>query len=196
MEVSVTNFADTNVYLSKPKGGYLFKIIQSARSLQTYYNDMTASKSSKASTGQPVSKQNLLGWFSIPGPVRRAFDHFPLQTYNAVKLPQRSPRHRNQHVLYLFTSESTGELSCNPACLKWQVWNPLFCQGLAHLPNRRTLGSTVSTLSPHRPTIMHPPMARCHLFSPPYKYQTDRHRPSLPTRSRNGSPPREVEKID
>ena len=63
-------------------------------------------------------------WWSLPTPVRRLFDNFPLQTYAANELPQRAPTDRTQHLLYVFTTPEAarrGEPSFNPSCLKWQV---------------------------------------------------------------------------
>lgn len=67
-------------------------------------------------------------WFTTPKPIKRLFDRFPLQTYSANELPQRTAAHRNQHALYIFTTEQGarhGAPSFNPGCLKWQVNNTL-----------------------------------------------------------------------
>ncbi|KAF1944029.1 hypothetical protein EJ02DRAFT_452871 [Clathrospora elynae] len=74
-----------------------------------------------------VNKQNQASAsiFSVPAPIKQLFDRFPLHTYALHELPQRAPRHRNAHVLYLFTSDEgvlTGAPSHNPACLKWQAY--------------------------------------------------------------------------
>ncbi|CAO2655137.1 Nn.00g102010.m01.CDS01 [Neocucurbitaria sp. VM-36] len=63
--------------------------------------------------------------FSVPAPIKQLFDRFPLLTYPGNEFPQRAPRHRNEHVLYVFTTEqgaSNGAPSYNPACLKWQAY--------------------------------------------------------------------------
>jgi metaxin len=63
--------------------------------------------------------------FDVPTPIKQLFDRFPLLTYPVNDLPQRAPRHRNAHVLHLFTTDegaASGAPSYNPACLKWQVW--------------------------------------------------------------------------
>jgi len=63
--------------------------------------------------------------FTIPSPVKRIFDRFPLLTYTSNSLPIRCPcPTRRENVLYLFTSVAgaeAGQPSFNPACLKWQV---------------------------------------------------------------------------
>ena len=60
----------------------------------------------------------------MPTPIRRLFDKFPLQTYPANELPQRTAGDRSQHLLYVFTTPEAarrGDPSFNPSCLKWQV---------------------------------------------------------------------------
>jgi len=62
--------------------------------------------------------------FTIPPPLKRLFDTFPLVTYPANELPLRAPRNRHQHALYVFTTADgavSGAPSYNPSCLKWQV---------------------------------------------------------------------------
>jgi hypothetical protein len=62
--------------------------------------------------------------FSVPTPIKQLFDRFPILTYAANDLPQRAPRKRNAHMLYVFATErgvAEGAPSYNPACLKWQV---------------------------------------------------------------------------
>ncbi|KAJ4362309.1 hypothetical protein N0V83_010402 [Neocucurbitaria cava] len=63
--------------------------------------------------------------FSVPAPIKQLFDRFPLFTYAGNELPQRAPRHRSAHVLYVFTTERgavEGAPSWNPGCLKWQAY--------------------------------------------------------------------------
>jgi len=70
------------------------------------------------------NKDGSWQWFTTPQPIKRLFDKFPLQTYAANELPQRTAAHRDQHTLYIFTTEEgakDGALSFNPGCLKWQV---------------------------------------------------------------------------
>ncbi|KAF2825821.1 hypothetical protein CC86DRAFT_382811 [Ophiobolus disseminans] len=65
------------------------------------------------------------GMFTVPAPIKQLFDQFPLLTYPTNDLPQRAPRSRNAHVLYVYTSEEgalKGLPSYNPACLKWQAY--------------------------------------------------------------------------
>lgn len=62
--------------------------------------------------------------WSLPPPVKRIFDKFPLTTYEANEVPARAPRNRSKHVLHVFTTEEharSGRPSFNPGCLKWQV---------------------------------------------------------------------------
>lgn len=62
--------------------------------------------------------------FSIPTPMKQLFDRFPIFSYSANELPQRAPRKRDAHTLYVFTTDrgvEQGAPSFNPGCLKWQV---------------------------------------------------------------------------
>ena len=62
--------------------------------------------------------------FTLPAPVKRVFEKFPLVTYPANEHPLRAPRQQEQHTLYIFTTEDDAEQkapSFNPTCLKWQV---------------------------------------------------------------------------
>lgn len=62
--------------------------------------------------------------FDVPAPIKHLFDRFPLLAYSANQLPHRAPRDRQEHVLYVFTTDEgalRGTPSFNPACLKWQV---------------------------------------------------------------------------
>jgi metaxin len=79
------------------------------------------SSSSAQSNRQPPPSHSI---FSVPTPIKQLFDQFPLLTYPINNLPQRAPRHRDAHVLYVFTTDQGavhGAPSYNPACLKWQV---------------------------------------------------------------------------
>jgi hypothetical protein len=72
---------------------------------------------------QPAPSHSI---FSVPTPIKQLFDRFPLLTYPVNELPQRAPRDRSAHVLYIFTSGEgarNGVPSYNPGCLKWQVCN-------------------------------------------------------------------------
>ncbi|KAF1830085.1 hypothetical protein BDW02DRAFT_592159 [Decorospora gaudefroyi] len=71
---------------------------------------------------QPAPSRSI---FSVPVPIKQLFDRFPLLTYPVNDVPQRAPRHRNAHVLYVFTTAEgarDGAPSYNPACLKWQAY--------------------------------------------------------------------------
>lgn len=88
------------------------------------------SQSAAASSG-PLKQERTSPWFSVPEPVRRVFDKFPLRTYPTNDLPRRSPRRRKTATLYIFTSPKSarrGAPSFNPACLKWQVRQLFFCE--------------------------------------------------------------------
>ncbi|KAF2438583.1 hypothetical protein P171DRAFT_467230 [Karstenula rhodostoma CBS 690.94] len=63
--------------------------------------------------------------FAVPTPIKQLFDRFPLLTYSPNDLPQRAPRHRDAHTLFVFATEKEavcGAPSYNPACLKWQAY--------------------------------------------------------------------------
>ncbi|RMZ76456.1 hypothetical protein DV737_g4819, partial [Chaetothyriales sp. CBS 132003] len=80
---------------------------------------MTANDSTVPST-TPAAR-----WLSLPAPVRQLFERFPLVTPTPNQLPQRSPRDRSEHVLYIFQdpwNASANAPSCNPSCLKWQAF--------------------------------------------------------------------------
>ncbi|KAL5398298.1 hypothetical protein PMIN02_001602 [Paraphaeosphaeria minitans] len=63
--------------------------------------------------------------FAVPTPIKQLFDCFPLLTYSPNDLPQRAPRHRDAHTLFVFATEqqaTDGAPSYNPVCLKWQAY--------------------------------------------------------------------------
>ncbi|KAK2764335.1 hypothetical protein FQN54_009028 [Arachnomyces sp. PD_36] len=63
--------------------------------------------------------------FSIPAPIKRIFDRFPLTTYPANELPHSTIRSKQSHELYIFTDtrgSRHGKPSFNPQCLKWQAY--------------------------------------------------------------------------
>ncbi|KKY17820.1 putative mitochondrial outer membrane protein [Diplodia seriata] len=77
----------------------------------------------KPSSSRPRSAFSAIT--TVPAPVKRLFDKFPLVTYPANELPLRAPRERQRHQLYIFTTEDgarKGEPSFNPTCLKWQAY--------------------------------------------------------------------------
>jgi metaxin len=98
---------------------------------------------SVAAPSRPPNQERKSQWFSVPEPVRRVFDSFPLKTYPANDLPRRSPRDRQAPTLYVFTSPKAARIaapSFNPACLKWQVrqnflfnWVVVLTAGQAYL---------------------------------------------------------------
>ncbi len=72
---------------------------------------------------QNKKDSGILSWFSIPPPLKRLFDRFPLVTYDENASPLRSPR-RREKTLYIFTPKEgskCGRPSYNPSCLKCQV---------------------------------------------------------------------------
>ncbi|KAL1297228.1 hypothetical protein AAFC00_004792 [Neodothiora populina] len=61
----------------------------------------------------------------VPEPVKKVFSKFPLVTYGENSLPITSPRRRDEHCLWIWTTPEgaeEGALSFNPTCLKWQVY--------------------------------------------------------------------------
>ena len=74
--------------------------------------------------GKSKAHEERRQWFTTPKPIKRLFDRFPLVTYSSNELPRRTAERRNQHALYIFTTEEGAKrdaLSFNPGCLKWQV---------------------------------------------------------------------------
>src|ERR1700753_1525365 len=64
--------------------------------------------------------------FSVPAPVKRLFDVFPLVTFPQNELPLRSQQARSAkgHALFCWSTNedaTAGAASFNPTCLKWQV---------------------------------------------------------------------------
>ncbi|KAL3422464.1 hypothetical protein PVAG01_06620 [Phlyctema vagabunda] len=63
--------------------------------------------------------------FSIPPPVKKLFDQFPVLVYPSNPLPQRSLKSARIPSLYVFSSgkdAAAGRPSFNPSCLKWQTF--------------------------------------------------------------------------
>lgn len=63
-------------------------------------------------------------FFTVPAPIKQLFDKFPLATYPANDLPQRSVSPQLGSQLFVFTDAAgarRGRPSFNPQCLKWQV---------------------------------------------------------------------------
>ncbi|KAL4943575.1 hypothetical protein BDV06DRAFT_189650 [Aspergillus oleicola] len=64
-------------------------------------------------------------YFSVPAPVKRVFDRFPLVTYPANDLPHHGWSARQGNQLFVFTDATgarRGRPSFNPQCLKWQAY--------------------------------------------------------------------------
>ena len=71
-----------------------------------------------------TTEQEKRSLFSIPPPLKRIFDKFPLVTYADNALPLRARATGDENVLYIFTNKEDAKLgrpSFNPSCLKWQV---------------------------------------------------------------------------
>lgn len=63
-------------------------------------------------------------FFSVPAPIKRIFDRFPLVTYPSNDLPHSAWSDKRGNRLYVFTDAAGarhGRPSFNPQCLKWQV---------------------------------------------------------------------------
>ena len=77
----------------------------------------------QASEG-PQTDGNTPSFFRVPPPIKQLFDRFPLTTYPANDLPQRTPSGRADNQLFVFSDAASarrGRPSFNPQCLKWQV---------------------------------------------------------------------------
>ncbi|KAL6235934.1 hypothetical protein BDW75DRAFT_239665 [Aspergillus navahoensis] len=64
-------------------------------------------------------------FFSVPAPIKRVFDRFPLLTYPANDLPHHAGSGRNGNQLFVFIDAAgarRGRPSFNPQCLKWQAY--------------------------------------------------------------------------
>ncbi|TQB75054.1 hypothetical protein MPDQ_003850 [Monascus purpureus] len=64
-------------------------------------------------------------FFSVPAPIKRVFDKFPLTTYPPNDIPQRLPAVPGENRLFVFTDAAGakhGRPSFNPQCLKWQAY--------------------------------------------------------------------------
>ncbi|OJJ49933.1 hypothetical protein ASPZODRAFT_1071954 [Penicilliopsis zonata CBS 506.65] len=63
--------------------------------------------------------------FSVPAPIKRIFDRFPLVVYPANDLPQSRDSEFRGNRLFVFTDAAgsrRGRPSFNPQCLKWQAY--------------------------------------------------------------------------
>ncbi|EKV06237.1 Mitochondrial outer membrane protein (Sam35), putative [Penicillium digitatum] len=73
----------------------------------------------------PPEESSPSPFFTIPAPLKRLFDKFPLTNYPANEIPQRFRPHDNVNQLYVFADASGvrhGRPSFNPQCLKWQAY--------------------------------------------------------------------------
>jgi metaxin len=96
------------------------KTISSRRTMTT---EGSQRENAPPETRRPAAQPSR-SLFSVPTPIKQLFDRFPILTYAANELPQRAPRRRDAHTLYVFASEKdamNGAPSYNPGCLKWQV---------------------------------------------------------------------------
>ncbi|KAJ5628037.1 hypothetical protein N7490_010265 [Penicillium lividum] len=70
-------------------------------------------------------ENNTRSIFTVPPPIKRLFDKFPLATYPENDIPQRSPSRRQDNQLFVFIEPKNarhGRPSFNPQCLKWQAY--------------------------------------------------------------------------
>lgn len=77
-------------------------------------------------------ERSVRSYFTVPAPIKRLFDKFPLTTYPANALPQRTAAQRDANQLFVFSDEANaqrGRPSFNPLCLKWQVSCPYTIPG-------------------------------------------------------------------
>jgi hypothetical protein len=99
---------------------------------------MTAERSDRRDASQSTHRAHSTpsrSIFTVPAPIKQLFDRFPLLTYSPNDLPQRAPRHRDAHTLFVFATEgeaADGAPSYNPACLKWQVRKHILRLGFIH----------------------------------------------------------------
>ncbi|EEP79566.1 conserved hypothetical protein [Uncinocarpus reesii 1704] len=74
----------------------------------------------------PESPPRASSWIpSVPAPIKRVFDRFPLVTYPPNEIPSRSPSSHDEPRLYMFSSLQGSKQSApshNPQCLKWQAY--------------------------------------------------------------------------
>lgn len=120
-----------------------------------------SSNSTKKSSQPPAQAQSHSSWFTLPQPLRRVFDRFPLITYPANLLPQRSSKQGNENVLYVFQKsdpKSRDAPSYNPSCLKWQAYLKFHGIPLKTRPSNNHASPTGSlpfllpaSTDPHRP---------------------------------------------
>ncbi|KAI9759781.1 MAG: hypothetical protein M4579_002080 [Chaenotheca gracillima] len=93
--------------------------------------DDDAHSAPNAAPAQASGRRRVRDYFTIPPPVKRLFDRFPLVIYAPNELPASSPQRRRDtqteqlHTLYIFSTREDarhGRPSFNPTCLKWQAY--------------------------------------------------------------------------
>ncbi|KIW13435.1 hypothetical protein PV08_08623 [Exophiala spinifera] len=85
----------------------------------------TSSRAARNASKSKAQDPSAFSWFSLPQPIKRIFDRFPLIVYPPNVLPQRAPGRRSENILYIFQSDvppSRDAPSFNPSCLKWQAY--------------------------------------------------------------------------
>ena len=94
----------------------------------------SSSKDSSNKVNSQITPQNTTvarpqqhSYFTIPSPLKRLFDRFPLYTYPSNPLPTRPStlhtRAQRTNTLYIFTDPTSppNSLSPNPTCLRYQT---------------------------------------------------------------------------
>ncbi|KAA8651797.1 hypothetical protein EYZ11_003983 [Aspergillus tanneri] len=84
-------------------------------------------------------------YFSIPAPIKRIFDRFPLVTYPSNDVPQRPATARRENGLFVFTDAPGarhGRPSFNPQCLKWQAYLKFVGIGFNLIPSNNHASPT------------------------------------------------------
>lgn len=123
-------------------------------------NDTVARPHTRNAPATPSSSRSI---FSLPAPLRRIFDQFPLKQYAANELPVRAPRTKTEHVLHVFITDEEAEAlrpSYNPGCLKWQVGGAQTAECPRRMQAkwavyRHIFDSQVFHSLSYRPTTMH-----------------------------------------
>lgn len=84
-------------------------------------------------------------FFSVPPPIKRVFDKFPLTTYPPNDIPQRFPAVPGENRLFVFTDAAGaqhGRPSFNPQCLKWQAYLKFVGIGFQTVPSNNHASPT------------------------------------------------------
>ncbi|OJJ35174.1 hypothetical protein ASPWEDRAFT_496371 [Aspergillus wentii DTO 134E9] len=72
-----------------------------------------------------VALSRARDFFSVPAPIKRIFDRFPLTTYPSNDLPHYQWSDKRSNRLFVFADAAgarRGRPSFNPQCLKWQAY--------------------------------------------------------------------------